>query len=165
MDAVAEVYCLRDGGLDRQPRLAGAARPQDGEQATVGVRQACGYLAQLSCSPDEGGGLRRQIVCRKFRWRRLLTLDYYEARPNLVDEFAGFRLRLHTQLRCQHAHAFIVLAHGRRPVAGLGVQAHERAVGRFVQRIQRQPPSRIGNGKVILATARLSVDIRQLVQC
>ena len=170
MDAVAEVGCLRRGRLDRQPRFAGAARPYDCEQTAIRVRQARGHLIHLPSPPDEGGGLCRQVVYRHLHGRRDLVLQaldvlrQQQTLANLFDKFAGFRLRLHTEFLRQHAHAFLVLAHGSRTVAGLGVEAHQGAVGRLVQGVQCQPAAGIGDCQVELPPSRLGVDMGQLVQ-
>ena len=48
--------------------------------------------------------------------------------------------------------------HGRRSVAALRVQAHQRAVGGLVQRVEVQPSLGVGDGLVELAGGRAGLD-------
>ena len=53
-DAVAVGVQALLGGLDSQPRLADAARSDDGQQTTVRVSQTALNLVQFFCTTDEG---------------------------------------------------------------------------------------------------------------
>ncbi len=64
VNAVREACGFTTGGLDGQPRLADAARAEDGEQPAVGVSQPVGDLAQLSLAADEERDVGRQVVAR-----------------------------------------------------------------------------------------------------
>jgi hypothetical protein len=52
----------------------------------------------------------------------------------------GFLLRLDSELTLEDAHAELVLVEGGAPSPELGVKTHERAVHRFLQRIERDQP-------------------------
>ena len=64
------------------------------------------------------------------------------------------RERGHAELLVDRADALAVLVHGRRPVAALRVQPHQRAVGRLVQPVQVQPSLGVGDRLVELAARR-----------
>jgi hypothetical protein len=63
----------------------------------------------------------------------------------LVD-LGGLGQRGHAQLLAQHAHAFPVLALGVLRLAGPGVEQHQQAVGRLVQRIDSQQAQGLVDG-------------------
>src|SRR5690242_19344513 len=57
---------------------------------------------------------------------------------DLLVQRLGLLLRLDTELAREHAHALLVLAQRRAPSAGVGVEAHQRAVRWLLQRIEGQ---------------------------
>ena len=59
-DAIRELVGDAGGQLQRQPRLAGPARPGEGQQAGRG--EQAGGLGQLRVATDEGRQLGRQVV-------------------------------------------------------------------------------------------------------
>ena len=54
-----------------------------------------------------------------------------------LEERGGFRLRLDAQLGLQDLDAFLILPDGRGAVAGPGVELHQQALRRLMQRIER----------------------------
>ena len=58
--------------------------------------------------------------------------------------------RLHSQFALQDRSASVVGAQGPGTVAAEGVQAHQVAVGRLVQRIVPQQPLGVANGRTIV---------------
>ena len=54
-------------------------------------------------------------------------------------QLCSFCQRRYAKLRAQDALALLVLAHGSRTLARPGIQQHQLAVCRLVQRIKRQP--------------------------
>ena len=57
----------------------------------------------------------------------------------------------HAQFTLEYALTFLVLAQGRGPLFGSGIQSHQAAVGWFVQGVQRQPAPGIRDGRPVLA--------------
>ena len=69
-------------------------------------------------------------------WRRLQA-----ARAHVVVEPRGLRQRPHGKLAVEHPDEFAVLADGGGALPGPGQNADQRLVGRFVQRVEGQPPA------------------------
>jgi hypothetical protein len=70
-------------------------------------------------------------------------------------EFARRVLRGDAQFFVQQAHALVVLAQGRGLLTGQGVEAHEDAMGRFVEIVQGEQAT--GEGDGVVGFARLLV--------
>ena len=66
--------------------------------------------------------------------------------------------RRHTELLVDDPYALAVLVDGRRTIAELCVQAHQRAVGRLVERVEVQPSLGVDDGRGQLAGGRASID-------
>ena len=61
---------------------------------------------------------------------------------DLLVELLGLLLRLDSKLALQDSHAELVLLEGRPAAAELGVEAHERAVHRLLERVEGDQPQR-----------------------
>ena len=124
-----------------QAALAHPRFPEDGDEAAAlpgGPVERLAKLRRLGVPPDQRrvgraglrhlGHARGPARPRDARGRPLLE--------DLLVELPRLGLRLHAQLAPQHAHAVLILAERGGALPELGVQAHERAVRRLLQRIE-----------------------------
>ena len=150
---MGEALGLVPGSLDRQPGLADTAGAEDGEQAAGGIGEVGGDLGQLRLAADEGGGAGRQVVSgsggrgERENGRGLAG----RAAADGLEQGGRFRLRFDAQLLLQDLDAFLILADGCGAVTGPGMKLHQQAMGRLVQRIERQPATSVRDGCLRIA--------------
>ncbi len=150
------------GGLQRQAGLAHAARPDQREQATVGVVEPLGDVGQFRRPPDEGGQLNGQVV-RRLRWRgQRFGFDFPAQRLRS-------RRRRDAQFRFQGAAARLVLGQGGAALAAQRQCAHQLLVRFFPPGLQFHlppgvalygvpfPPLRVAGGQAVQHLNGLSV--------
>src|SRR5262249_2609789 len=140
-------------GRQCQTRLAHAAWANQCEQAVWRIsQQQTPDCVELRIASDEACQLCWQIVrwggelvrpaglglgllhCRVYRWRYGLRAwwCHLPGADRLVER-RGFLLRLRTELRLQHADALLVLARRGCMLPRERVEAHQRAVCRFME--------------------------------
>ena len=152
-DAVLKVLQLRGCRLQRQAGLAAATRPHQRQQPAIWIPQALADLGQDRLSPYEGGGLGGQVVPGQGSSG---SLPAHSAGPNLLIEGRRLLGGCESQFLLEDARALLVLAQRGRPLAGLVVQLHQGAVGRLVQRVERQPAPGVRDGRLDLTLGTVS---------
>ena len=124
-DQLLDQAGLADSGLAEDGDEPAATRPGPVEGVTE--------PAELDLASDQRR-LRRWRLGRLARPRRSRRC-HAGGRPLLEDlaiQPAGVGLRLRPEVVPQDVHALLVLAEGGAPLPQLGVQAHQRAVHRFL---------------------------------
>src|SRR5947207_210967 len=114
--------------------LADAGFAEDRDHASVCARrflERLGQLRELQVAADERrvGGERRY---------RLLASAGLPLREELAIERARLSGGLHGEIASERADTDLLLTQGRDRVSGRGVQAHQLAVHRLVERVERE---------------------------
>jgi hypothetical protein len=111
-----------------QACFADAARPDQCDEATVGVGKPFGQFVQFVMPSDKDGGRAGQVVAGSLGLE-FAGADLFVQGRRLVGRFDG-------QFAGEHFPAGAVLGHSRAALSVEGQQAHQRAVRFFVPGLQ-----------------------------